>query len=394
MKMGNRVCIVGIGVVERDHAFSELSHKELLFRATRQALDDAGLERKDIGGAVTATYDFLEGRSLSNQYTLDSIGGVMKPCDLRLAEDGIYSLFAGCMEVMADPSQIVVVASVQKGSEIDMQKMAYPKLMLASMEPIFARPVCNAIPDLSDLEPVLASMDAKPFLNRTGLTEKHLERVAFKNLKNSRPDTKAKSDSYQDILKSDMLSWPIRSRMRSTPTDAACTLILCSEKRAKKILQTPVFITGIGWASDIGHLATREPGVARETLWAARHAYDMAGIKRPNSEFDVAEISDWFPHRELMHCEALGFCSAAEISQSVLEGVFESDGKLPVNVSGGLLGKGNAIGTSGLIRVAQVGLQIRGQANGHQVPNAELGLAHSWGGPPLATAGVAILSKW
>ena len=392
--MGNRVCIVGIGVVEADHAFTDLSHKELLFRATRQAMDDAGVERKDIGGAVTATYDFLEGRSLSNQYTLDSIGGVMKPCDLRLAEDGIYSLFAGYMEVMADPSQIVVVASVQKGSEIDLQQMAYPKIMLASMEPILARPVCNAIPHLSDLESVLASMDAKPFLNRTGLTEKHLARVTVKNLNNRRSDAKATSDSYKEILESDMLSWPIRSGMRSTPTDAACTLILCSEKRAKKLSQTPVFIAGIGWASDKGHLATREPGVARETLWAARHAYDMAGINRPTSELDVAEISDWFPHRELMHCEALGFCTAADISQFVMDGVFERDGKLPVNVSGGLLGKGNAIGTSGLIRVAQVGMQIRGQANGFQIPHAELGLAHSWGGPPLATAGVAILSKW
>ena len=114
--MSNRVCIVGIGVVESAEPMIDLSHKELLFYATRKALDDAGLERKDISGAITTSYDFLEGRSLSNQYTLDSIGGVMKPCDLRLGEDGIYSLFGGYMEVMADPSQVVVVASVQRYS--------------------------------------------------------------------------------------------------------------------------------------------------------------------------------------------------------------------------------------------------------------------------------------
>jgi acetyl-CoA acetyltransferase len=143
--MRNRVCIVGIGMIESDEPVAESSHKELLFYATRKALDDAGLERKDIGGAITSSYDFLEGRSLSNQYTLDSIGGVMKPCDLRLGEDGIYSLFAGYMEVMADPSKFVVVASVQMASERDPEGLGYQKLIAASMEPVFSRPVCKTL---------------------------------------------------------------------------------------------------------------------------------------------------------------------------------------------------------------------------------------------------------
>ena len=95
-----------------------------------------------------------------------------------------------------------------------------------------------------------------------------------------------------------------------------------------------------------------------------------------------------------MHCEVLGFCNLGEIGSCIADGVFEKEGPLPVNVSGGLLGRGNAIGTSGLTRVAQVALQIRGQANGYQVPGVEVGLAHSWSGIPTATAGVAVLSKW
>ena len=83
-----------------------------------------------------------------------------------------------------------------------------------------------------------------------------------------------------------------------------------------------------------------------------------------------------------------------EIGANIKNGVFEKDGDLPINVSGGLLGRGNAIGTSGLIRVAQIALQIRGEANGCQVPGVKVGIAHSWGGITAATAGVAILSKW
>jgi acetyl-CoA C-acetyltransferase len=392
--MEDRVCIIGIGLVESDQSIFELSHKELLFYSTRKALDDAGLERKDIGGAITSSYDFLEGRSLSNQFTLDSIGGVMKPCDLRLGEDGIYSLFAGYMEVMADPSKFVVVASVQKASERDSEGLGYQKLIAASMEPVFSRPVCNSIPNLLGLEPVLAAMEARAFMERSGLKEEQLARVAVKNLNNANPGKEKSTIDLKAVLESELLSWPIRQLTRAKDSDAACTLILASEKKIRSMAKPPVFIRGIGWCSDQSHLAFRQQGLARETKWAAHQAYKMAGIQRPDKEINLAEVSDWYAHRELMHCEALGFCNLGDIGSCIADGVFEKEGPLPVNVSGGLLGRGNAIGTSGLTRVAQVALQIRSQANGYQVPRVEVGLAHSWSGIPTATAGVAVLSKW
>jgi len=392
--MENRVCIVGIGLVESAQSIFELSHKELLFYSTRKALDDAGLERKDIGGAITSSYDFLEGRSLSNQFTLDSIGGVMKPCDLRLGEDGIYSLFAGYMEVMADPSKFVVVASVQKASERDSEGLGYQKLIAASMEPVFSRPVCNSIPNLLGLEPVLAAMEARAFMERSGLKEEQLARVAVKNFNNANSGREKSAINLKAVLESELFSWPIRQLTRAKEADAACTLILASEKKVRAMAQSPVFIRGIGWCSDQSHLAFRQQGLARETKWAAHQAYKMAGIQRPDKEINLAEVSDWYAHRELMHCEALGFCNLGEIGSCIADGVFEKEGPLPVNVSGGLLGRGNAIGTSGLTRAAQVALQIRGQANGYQVPGVEVGLAHSWSGIPTATAGVAVLSKW
>ena len=392
--MEDRVCIIGIGLVESDQSIFELSHKELLFYSTRKALDDAGLERKDIGGAITSSYDFLEGRSLSNQFTLDSIGGVMKPCDLRLGEDGIYSLFAGYMEVMADPSKFVVVASVQKASERDSEGLGYQKLIAASMEPVFSRPVCNSIPNLLGLEPVLAAMEARAFMERSGLKEEQLARVAVKNLNNANPGKEKSTINLKAVLESELLSWPIRQLTRAKDSDAACTLILASEKKIRSMAKPPVFIRGIGWCSDQSHLAFRQQGLARETKWAAHQAYKMAGIQRPDKEINLAEVSDWYAHRELMHCEALGFCNLGDIGSCIADGVFEKEGPLPVNVSGGLLGRGNAIGTSGLTRAAQVALQIRDQANGYQVPGVEVGLAHSWSGIPTATAGVAVLSKW
>jgi acetyl-CoA C-acetyltransferase len=317
----------------------------------------------------------------------------MKPCDLRLGEDGIYSLFAGYMEVMSDPSQVVVVASVQKASERDPDGLGYQKLIADSMEPVFSRPVCKSVPNLLGLEPVLAAMEARVFMDRTGLSEEDLAEVAVKNL-NMGNGTKDSDPDKKTVLKSDMLSWPIREMTKAKESDAACAVILASEKRVKDLPNEPVFISGIGWCSDKSHLPFREQGVSRETKWAARQAYKMAGIRRPDREIDLAEVSDWYAHRELLHCEALGLCGSDEIKECVADKRFQKQGQLPVNVSGGLLGRGNAVGTSGLIRVAQIVRQIRGQANGVQVPGVGVGLAHSWGGIPTATAGAAVLSKW
>jgi len=385
---------VGVGVVEATENTTEMTHKDLLFHATRRALDDAGLERKDIGGAITATFDFLEGRSLSNQYTLDSIGGVMKPCDLRLGEDGLHSLFAGYMEVMVVPSQVTVVASVQKASERDPSGLGYQKLIAATMEPIYSRPVCSSVPDVGSLEAVLAAMDARAYMERSGVTETQVARVSATNFHNAEYSGKKPAPGVEDILSSAVLSWPIRRLSVAKESDGACTLILASEKRARRLKQEPVFIKGVGWCSGNSHLSSREHGTAKETKLAARDAYDMAGIRHPDKEIDLAEVSDWYAHRQLMHCEALGLCGPNDAGTSVDLGIFERGGRLPVNPSGGLLGRGNAIGASGLIRVAQVVRQIRRQANGYQVSGAEVGLAHSWGGISTVTAGVAILSKW
>jgi len=254
--------------------------------------------------------------------------------------------------------------------------------------------VCSSIPNVMGIEAVLAAMEARAFMERTGLTEEQLAKVAVKNLNNNNSGTKKAGADLGDVLNSEMLSWPIRRLMKAKETDAACTLILGSERKVRSMTKPMVFIRGIGWCSDQSHLAFRPQGVARETKGAASQAYKMAGVQHPDKEIDLGEISDWYAHRELMHCEALGFCNLGDIGSCIADGVFEKEGPLPINVSGGLLGRGNAIGTSGLTRVAQVALQIRSQANGYQVPRVEVGLAHSWSGIPTATAGVAVLSKW
>ena len=394
MVMENRVCIVGLGMVEPGGDTQGLSHKELLFHATRRALDDAGIEREHIGGAITASSDFLEGRSLSNQFTLDSIGGVMKPCDLRLAEDGMHAFFAGYMEVMVDPRLLMVVAAVQKPSERAGERKGFHTILTACLDPVYNRPVCNSVPHAQSLEAVLAAMDARAYMNRSGVTEELLARVALKNINNAAAASGKPACTVEEVLASPELSWPMRDFTMAKERDAACTLILTSEKIAAKLKKEPVFISGVGWSSEGSQLAARAQGLSPDTQAAAHQAYRMAGIRRPLEEIDLAEISDWYAHRELIHAEALGLCAPGETVSCIEHGVFERGGPVPVNLSGGLLGKGNSVLTSGLLCIAEVARRIRGEADDAHRQQVRVGLAHSWGGFISPTAGVSVLSKW
>lgn len=382
------VCIVGMGTYESEEPIAELSHREMLFYATKSAMDEAGLKRDDIDVGYTASYDFFEGRSLSNQFTVDSIGGTMKACDERVGDEGIFALFSGCMEIMADPTKIVVVAMVQKPSERDKEDIGFQRIIADTMEPVFSRPVVKSIPDETKLEGILTAMELRSFMERTGLTEAEIAEIVVKNMENA-----GKSASVEDVLKSTQLSGPIRKAMCAPPKDAACTFFLASEDRAIRMKSEPIFIRGIGWASGKSHLAIRTQGKAEETKWAARRAYKMANIHRPERDIDFAEINDWYAHRELMHCEALGLNGGKDLPGCIEAGVFKKSGNIPVNSSGGLIGTGNPMGGAGLLSVARVVEQLRGDAGENQIPGVRFGLAHGWSGMPLASAGVAVLSN-
>lgn len=386
--MKKSVCIVGMGTYESEEPIEEFSHKEMLFYATKKAMGEAGIERDDIDVGYTASYDFFEGRSLSNQFTVDSIGGVMKACDERVGDEGIYALLAGCMEIMADPTKIVVVAMVQKPSDRDLNGVGFQRLIGDTMEPVFSRPVVKSVPDETRLEGVLTSMELRNFMERSGLTQEDIAKVVVKNMNNA-----GKPFSVEDVLKSAQLSGSFRKAMLAPPKDAACTFFLASEERAKRMKSDPIFIRGIGWASGKSHFATRVQGTCDETKWAARQAYKMANIHRPETDIDFAEINDWYAHRELMHCEALGLCGTNDLSSCIQDGMFEKNGTIPVNRSGGLIGKGNPTGGAGLLSVARVVEQLRRKAGNKQLSGERFGLAHGWNGIPLASAGVAILSN-
>jgi acetyl-CoA acetyltransferase len=125
------------------------------------------------------------------------------------------------------------------------------------------------------------------------------------------------------------------------------------------------------------------------TTLAAQDAYTEAGVGP--LDVDVVECQDTDAARELLAWEELGLCARGAQPARLATGDAELGGRQPVNVSGGLLSKGEPLGASGLGQVVELVSQLRGTAGPRQVEGARVGLAHTVGRG--ANASVTILTR-
>ena len=161
--------------------------------------------------------------------------------------------------------------------------------------------------------------------------------------------------------------------------DGAAALILCSLEKAKKITDAPVQIVGVGQATDTLALHDREDLLTFKAVSkAAQKAYKMAKIT--SKDVDVLEIHDSYTITALISIEDLGFSEKGSAGLLVEDGGITKDSQVPVNPSGGLKARGHPVGATGVYQAAEITLQLRGEADGMQVKDAEIGLTENISG--------------
>jgi acetyl-CoA acetyltransferase len=186
----------------------------------------------------------------------------------------------------------------------------------------------------------------------------------------------------EEILASRPVVDPLRLLMLCTPNEGAAAAVL-TIRRARR---GDVVLAGQGLRTatlnqPIGeHMPTFAPA-GREhvsvTRRAALGAYEAAGLGP--EDLDVVELQDTDASTEIISTEELGLCAPGEGGTLVEDGVTALGGRIPVNVSGGLLSKGEPVGASGLGQVYEVVNQLRGRCGPRQVEGARVGLTHSLG---------------
>ena len=114
------------------------------------------------------------------------------------------------------------------------------------------------------------------------------------------------------------------------------------------------------------------------TRLTAARSYEKAGVGP--DDVDVAEVHDASSSGEIVQCEALGLCAPGRGGWCAEQGETSLGGRIPVNVSGGLVSKGHPLGATGLGQIHELVLQLRGDAGLRQVDGARIALAENSGG--------------
>jgi acetyl-CoA C-acetyltransferase len=376
------VSIVGVGYSGFRSITPDLSYKELMYEAAAKAYEDAGVDpQRDIESFVSVAEDFNEGTSIFDEYVPDQIGGALKPVH-TIPGDGIHGLIAAYMQVLTGAMDIVMVEAHSKASNV----LTPNEVVAYAMEPIYNRPL--------GANPVfIAGMEMNRYLYSAGTTEAQCAQVVVKNRGNGFLNPSAAYGARLDletVLGSETVSHPLKKLEISSHADGAIVVVLASSDVAEDLTDLPIWIRGVGWCNETPSLETRDWEGATYARKSAEMAYRTAGIRNPWQEIDFAEVDDTLAYKELQHMEALGLCREGEAGYLVQEGDTELDGQFPINPSGGSLGLGHLLDASGLARVLEVILQLRGEAGERQLEDVETGMAFGWRGIPT-TSGAAVV---
>jgi len=232
----------------------------------------------------------------------------------------------------------------------------------------------------SATQPAAFAMLGMELTRKHGITFEQYAKVSVKNHHHATLNPKAmyrKETPLYEVMNAEMIAYPLTKLMCSVNVDGAAAAVLCSEARARQLglMDRAVRVRASALTSDPftpQNLAFVDFNAV--TRLAAGQAYETAGIGP--EEIDLVELHDCFATAELLHYENLGLCSEGGSGELIDSGETQLGGRLPVNVSGGLLSKGHPLGATGIANIYEVVTHLRGEAGARQVEGARIGMTH------------------
>jgi acetyl-CoA C-acetyltransferase len=367
-----RCAVVGIGQTKYDTARQDVSIAGLCREAALRALEDAEITWDDIDAVVIGKApDMFEGVMMPEIYLADALGAVGKPM-MRVHTAGSVggsTAIVAAHLVHSGVRERVLTVAFEKQSESNAMWALAPKIPF--QPPLVAGAGGYFAPHIRE------------YIRRSQAPDHIGIKVAVKDrlaaLKNPYAHLRIPDISFEKVMESPMLWDPIRFLESCPSSDGACAMVLTNERVATAAPKPPAWVVATAMRSEPLGMAGRDEVNPRAGRDCAAEVYAKAGITDPRRDIDVAEIYVPFSWFEPMWMENLGFAEEGAGWKMTDGDVTALDGELPVNPSGGVLSS-NPIGASGMIRFAEVALQVRGLAGEHQVDGARIGLGHAYGG--------------
>jgi acetyl-CoA acyltransferase len=360
------VYVVGIDMI-RFGRYPERTVVDLASEAALLALDDCGTGIKDI----QALYSGNIGETMTGQRTLQLIGqtGIPVVNCTNACATGATAFREGWMAIKAGVYDTVLCIGVEK--------MAAGMIVKKKVgnEPLPAEGLIG-----SETMPAVFATLGLEHSRKYGTTLEQFAKVSVKNHHHSTFNSKSmyrKETPLEEVLSAEMIAYPNTKLMCSVNVDGASAAVLMSDRKARErgLTRRAVRVRASGLASDAwserNQVMQDIDTVSRQ---AARTAYDMGAVGP--EDLDLVELHDCFATAEILHYENLGLCGEGEGGGLIDSGETFLGGRIPVNVSGGLLSKGHPLGATGIANIYEVATHLRGEAGARQVEGARLGLTH------------------
>lgn len=357
-------------------ARTDASTRELAYEAFEEVLGDVDIDRSEIDSMVTAFGTDETNFAMQPSAGIVDYLGMNPKGDLRTeaaCASGSAAVRTGYMTVASGLSDVVLVFGVEKLNEFPTAHAT--EVFGKAGDSTWEYPFGTTFPGYY-------ALFATAHMARYGTTREQLSEVAVKNHKYGAMNEYAhmqKEVSLEKAMSAPMVAYPLNLYDCSLVTDGAAAVLLASEDKAKELTDSPVWIRGlgIGTSSSAQFERVDQTSILGARV-AAKEAYDMSNTEP--EDIDVATVHDCFTIAEIIAYEDLGFSETGEGGKLIEEGETYADGRIPVNVDGGLKSKGHPIGATGVSMSVEIAKQLRGEAGERQVDGAEIGLSHNVGG--------------
>ena len=379
----NDVAIIGVGL----HPFGRFDKTAMQMgaEAIQAALDDAGIEWKDIQFGVGGSYEVCNPDAVTRLVGLTGIPftDVFNAC----------ATAASATQFCADTIRL---GKHDIGIAVGMDK--HPRGAFTDDPAKLALPQWYA-ENGQFVTTKFFGMKANRYIHDHGISRETLAKVAAKNFRNGALNPNAfrrKPIPEDEILNSPVLNYPLTQYMFCAPDEGAAAVIMCRGDIAHRFTSKPVYLQA-------AEIRTRRYGAyevhatsapldedVSPTVYASRAAFERAGVAP--EDVDVIQVQDTDAGAEVIHMAEAGFCADGEQEKLLADGATEIGGPMPVNTDGGLIANGEPIGASGLRQVHELVRQLRGEAGERQVPGQpRVGFAQVYGAPGTAAATVLTL---
>lgn len=379
------LAIIGMGCTKFGERW-DVGLDDLIIDAAFEAFEDAGIGPKDVQVCYFANTNAPNNCSGTPVADALKMHGIPITRNENWCTAGHIAIINACLAVESGMCDIAMAIGAEKLKDKGAGGLGVGRGL-------------NPVRETRRDAPGSFALIAEAYFKKYGLSydegKRLLAKIDIKNHFNGSLSPKAHFHNVitmDQVMKAPLIASPLGLYDCCGTSDGGAAVIITRASLAKNFRPDPIYIKGFGCATDMitPHYRAREfDWTSFEALRkCSQMAYDMAGIKDPRNEIDLAEVHDCFSITELCIYEDFGFSPRGGARYDIDSGFFERDGGLPVNVDGGLKCFGHPVGASGIRMTYEIYKQLQGKVDNpaRQLKNVHRGLSQTFGGPPQIAA--------